>query len=176
MKPRIKRRRVPLLIQRLPWLIFGILIGMAIFHFVPVLSDNLQSLWPVESRTQLEQRYEDENNLGIAYMLAGTPIFPEIIKLRVIRKWFGDDSRSINFKSDTPPYVINVVRTEVTSKIASRLTAQVYKKGDVFKIGDMPITSRKMPEISAFVIGQKGDFVIELEATGCNWEVFVGKE
>lgn len=45
-KPRIKKARAPLLIRRLPWMMLGIIICIALLHFIPAFYHSLSPVWP----------------------------------------------------------------------------------------------------------------------------------
>lgn len=45
-KPRYKRRRWPYIILRLPWVLLGVVVCIALLHFVPSFYRTLEPVWP----------------------------------------------------------------------------------------------------------------------------------
>jgi len=114
------------------------------------------------------------------YFLSQSLVSVEVIKLNIVQRWIDSGSKRLNFKSLNPPYVVNTAIKTKTSKVISDLTILVYRKGDPYKISDFPITTRfKFPDfegVQAFIIKEKGDYVIDVTSVGCEWWVAVGHE
>ncbi len=113
------------------------------------------------------------------YFLAGLSMFPNVIELNKIQQWVYSSSRQLDFKSLNPPYVVNVAIRTKTSQVATNLTVRVYRKNDPYKLSSLPITTRTISGMGgrqAFIIEEKGDYVIDVQSVGCEWWAMVGHE
>jgi hypothetical protein len=113
------------------------------------------------------------------YFLAGSFLFPEVIELNKIQQWVYTSSQQLSFKSLNPPYVVNAAIRTRTSQVATELEVRVYQKGDPYQVSDIPITTRSIAGMGgrqAFIIKEKGDYIIDVKSVGCEWWVMVGHE
>jgi|GEM_PF-6608949 len=107
--------------------------------------------------------------------LAGSFFNPGIIELNEVQRWQGSGSKQLSFESLNPPYVVNAIIGEATSQVAVNLEVRVYRKDDPNKIGDWPITTKNQ-SAQAFIIVEKGNYIIDVKSVGCAWGVFIGHE
>lgn len=111
------------------------------------------------------------------YFLVKGPLSPfestKMMELNVVERWLYSSSKQLNFKSLNPPYVVNAAIRQRTSQVVMEFQVRVYSKDDPYKQSDYPISSGGR---QAFIIKQKGDYIIEVTSVGCEWWVQVGHE
>ncbi len=75
--------------------------------------------------------------------------------------------------------MVNVGIRAQTSQVATNLEVRVYRKGDSYQLSDFPITTRTIAGMGgrqAFIIKEKGDYIIDVQSVGYEWWAMVGHE
>ena len=114
------------------------------------------------------------------YSLA-TPIDPDTsMMLRTIQYWEGDSSRMIKFRATKSPWVVNSGYTP-TSQISTKFHIMVYRDEDykqpaIWADFGYEKTHDPLKGIYSVIMEETGDFIIDVDASGCEWWVKVGEE
>lgn len=143
------------------------------------VKDTVINKWQDVVNTEKQPDFSKNPIILKRNFLAGSLLFPRVIELNEVEGWLYSSSKQLNFKSLNPPYVVNAAIRTKTSEVATSLEVAVYRKGDPYKVTDLPITTRTiqgMGGIQAFIIKEKGEYIINVTSVGCEWWVVVGHE
>jgi hypothetical protein len=102
----------------------------------------------------------------------------EQIELKTIKLFEGNESTEYIFQADNTPWILNA-GYEVTSKISSKFEVYVWKDFEErsgITIGVGPITQTTRTGLSAVMGEEKGNFTIQVKASGCRWWIKIGIE
>ena len=92
----------------------------------------------------------------------------KLVTLKTVASWSGDESKKIKFKASKSPWVINS-GARVTSNLGSKFEVRVLKEiNSVIGIYENSYGNT--------LIEETGEFVIEVESSGCEWWVKIGIE
>ncbi len=179
----IKKRRINVisivLVSLFVLLLGGATSAYAGYEPAVELKDTIIKKWQNVANSENQPNFSNEPIILKEYFLAGLQLFPSVIELNKIQQWGYSSSKQLNFKSLNPPYVVNAAIRTKTSDVATSLEVRVYRKDDRFKMSDIPITTqtiRGMGGRQAFIISEKGDYIIDVKSVGCEWWVMVGHE
>lgn len=100
---------------------------------------------------------------------------PNIVELRTIKKWEGDQSQNIKFKATKAPWVINSGYTR-TSQLSSIFELFVGQATDIPNIEKMQNTATLSDGSVIGLIEDSGIFIIRVKASGIKWWVKIGVE
>lgn len=98
------------------------------------------------------------------------------MQLKTIKKWEGSESKELNFKADTTPWVVNSGYT-ATSPISTKFSMNVVK--DIQELSDVELYYNSQftrDGLQVVTMEEKGNFKIKVEASGCSWWVKIGVE
>ena len=101
---------------------------------------------------------------------------PDIMKLKVIKKWEGTQSKDIKFNATTAPWIINSGYTR-TSKLSSVFELSIGKP--VVDLPDIELRQRTVTLSNGNIIGlieDSGSFIIHITASGVKWWMKIGIE
>jgi len=157
---------------------------ICVFTFLALLGAAISACDVVESWEQKdsdaeipeEQREIEAYVVPFGYM--GRRI--EYMRLTTISRWEGNESRTIKYTAPQSPWVVNA-RCTSTSQIGSKFEVYVWEKEEIapgVRQGAVDLTGRQgvYDGLTALVVEQSGEFIIEVQASGCEWWLKVGVE
>lgn len=128
----------------------------------------------IESGSQREKS-EDSTVILEEYLVKrGMVERPVLINMRTVEHWTGKDAKRIKYKADKTPWVVNA-SYEPTSSIATSFYMRVMKTGGRFEVG-MFYYSPRNSRLQTVLVEEKGEFTIDIQASGVEWWVKVGVE
>lgn len=143
------------------------------------MKDTIINKWKNVADSETQPEITKKPIILKEYFLAGSFLFPEVIELNLIQQWVYSSSKQLSFKSLNPPYVVNAAIRTKTSEVKTSLTVRVHRKDDPYKTSPIPITTRTIKGMGgrqAFIIEEKGDYIIDVKSVGCQWWAMVGHE
>lgn len=99
---------------------------------------------------------------------------PVLINMRTVEYWTGKDAKRIKYKADKTPWVVNAAY-EPTSSISTSFYMGVIKNEGRFETSMFSYSPRNS-RLHTVLVEEKGDFIIDIRASGVEWWVKVGVE
>lgn len=180
-KPVKYSRRVkpaPLLLRRFPWILFGFVICVIVFYFVPAFAETMAGIKDVglnigaqEDSQQQKTRAKDMYYVPVSsdeYYKA------ERIRLNTVKSWQGTEMKEIRYNANKSPWVLNA-GYKATSKLGSKfdvIIARETEMGFGLEVGYGSVFNG----VHSYVVEGAGEFLIGIDTSGCEWWARVGVE